>query len=278
VDETRVDVEIPPGASGEVALGHVLTQADDGYTIASAITNQVINDALDVQPYSFVDDFDQVIRLQGPTEIYWVVEDSEWETFEEMLDYAVENPGQVTVTGSGIGGDDELRLLALERDLDTDFVYVPFDGVGDRTAGLLSGDIDVMHETAGTVYDLYEDGQIRPLAYGGDIVFEEIDPEIPSVADLGYEVPASRWRGIAVGAGTDPEIIDYLHNVFYASSQLPYYAEYEAEFFQDVAGGYLNSEEFAQEAAEERETIRELVEELGYDTEEVEEELEEEEE
>ena len=267
-----------PGASGEVALGHVLTQQADGYTLSGPIANQVINDALGVQPYSFVDDFDQVIRLQGPTEIYWVVEDSEWETFEDMLDHAVENPGDVTVTGSGIGGDDELRLLALEQELDTDFIYVPFDGVGDRTSGLLSGDIDVMHETAGTVFDLYEDGQIRPLAYGGDIVFEDIDPDIPSVAELGYDVPANRWRGIAVTAGVDPQVLDYLHNVFYAATQLPYYTDYEADFFQDVAGGYLNSEEFAQDAMEERETITQLAEELDYDTEAMEEELEEDEE
>jgi hypothetical protein len=39
-------------------------------SIASAITNQVINDALETQPYSFVDDVTFIIRQQGPTEIY----------------------------------------------------------------------------------------------------------------------------------------------------------------------------------------------------------------
>jgi putative tricarboxylic transport membrane protein len=254
-----------PGASGEVALGQMLTQAADGYTIASAITNQVINDALDTQPYSFVDDVTFIIRQQGPTEIYWVPTDSEWETFEDMLEYAADNPGQVRVSGSGIGSDDEFRLLALGSELDTEFGFVPFDGVGGRISALLAGDIDVLHETAGTVYDLYEDGQIRPLAYGGDIVFEAIDPDIPSVAELGYPVPTGRWRGMVGPQDLDQEIVDYLHNVFYAAAQLPSYKEFEVAFFQDVAGGYLNGEEFEEESRRERDEIAALAEEFGYD-------------
>lgn len=257
-----------PGASGEVALGQMLTQAPDGHTFASAITNQVINDALETQPYSFVDDVAFIIRQQGPTETYWVREDSEFESFEDMLEFAQENPGQVTVSGSGIGSDDEFRLLALESELDTEFGYVPFDGVGERTTALLSGDIDVLHETAGTVIDLYQDGQIRPLAYGGDIVFEDIDPDVPSVADLGYPVPIGRWRGMVTLPDVDPEIVTYLHNVFYAAAQLPSYTAYAEEFFQDVAGGYLDGEEFKAEAERERDEIRALAEEFDYEPEE----------
>ena len=252
-----------PGASGEVALGQLFSGPKDGYTIATVITNQVINDALDTQPYDFVDDVAFVIRQQGPTETYWVRADSEWETFEEMLEYAADNPGQVTVSGSGVGSDDEFRLYALGQELDTSFNFVPYDGVGGRTTALLGGDIDMLHETAGTVIDLYESGEIRPLAYGGDIVFEDIDPDVPSVADLGYPVPTGRWRGIVVPPEVDQEVVDYLHHVFYAASQLPRYKEYEQEFFQDVAGGYLNSEEFEEAARQEREDLVAIIEDLG---------------
>lgn len=252
-----------PGASGEVALGQMFSGPSDGYTISTVITNQVINDAIGSQPYSFVDDVQFIIRQQGPTEVYWVPTDSQFETFQDMLDYAVENPGEVTVSGSGRGSDDEFRLLALGSELGTSFNFVPYEGVGGRTTALLSGDIDVLHETAGTVIDLYRDGQIRPLAYGGDIVFDRIDPDIPSVADLGYPVPTGRWRGIVAPEEIDPAIADYLHDVFYASSQLPCYKQFEEEFFQDVAGGYLNSEEFEEAARAEREELAVLVEEFG---------------
>lgn len=263
-----------PGASGEVGLGHLLTQAPDGYTIYGAIANQTINDALDTQPYDFVDDVAFIIRNQSATEIYWVAEDSPFETWEDMEQHAIENPGDVIMSGSGIGSDDEFRILALEQELDTEFGFVPFDGVGDRISALLGGDVDVLHETAGTVIDLYEDGQIRPLAYGGDIVFERIDPEVPAVAEMGYDVPIGRWRGMTTLPDVDPQIIDYLHNVFYAASQLPFYKDYEEEFLQDLVPGYLNSEDFEAEARAERDRVEQLAEELGYDVEQLEEEQE----
>lgn len=252
-----------PGAGGELALGQMFSGPQDGHRIATVITNQVINDALDTMPYNFVDDVTFVIRQQGPTETYWVREDNEWETFEDMLDYAQENPGEVTVSGSGLGGDDEFRLYALGQELDTSFNFVPYDGAGGRTTALLSGDIDMLHETAGAMMDLYEDGQIRPLAYGGDIVFEGIDPDIPSVADLGYPVPVGRWRGIVVPKDLDEDTVNYLHHVFYAASQLPRYKEYEKEFFQDIAGGYLNGHDFEEAARAERDELIRLIEDLG---------------
>lgn len=251
-----------PGASGEVALGQLFSGPEDAYTIATMITNQIVSDALDTQPYDFVEDVAFVIRQQGPTEVYWVAEDSEFEDFQDMLDDAVENPGQVTVSGSGVDGDDEFRLHALGAELDTTFNFVPYDGVGERTTALLSGDIDVLHETGGTMMDLYEDGQIRPLAYGGDIVFDAIDPDIPSVAELGYPVPIGRHRGIVARPEVDQEIIDYLHHVFYAAAQLPHYQAYEEEFFQDVAGGYLNSEDFEEASRQELEEVLRIIEEL----------------
>ncbi|QBI21482.1 tripartite tricarboxylate transporter substrate binding protein [Egibacter rhizosphaerae] len=266
-----------PGASGEVGLGHTLSQAPDGYTIYGAIANQTINDALGIQPYSFVDESEFIIRNQGATEVYWVTEDSELETFDDMIEAAEDNPGDVILSGSGIGSDDEFRMLSLENELGVEFGFVPFDGVGERTSALLGGDVDVLHETFGTVADLYEDGQIRPLAYGGDIVFEDVDPDVPSVEELGYDVPIGRWRGVTAPEGVDQEIVDFLHNVFYASAQLPYYTDYEVDFLQHVAGGYLNSEEFREAAEEERAEVEALVEELDYDTGAVEEELEEDE-
>jgi tripartite-type tricarboxylate transporter receptor subunit TctC len=253
-----------PGGGGEIGLAYLLTQPADGYTIYGAIANQTINDALGTQPHSFTNDTDFIIRNQGATEIYWVRADSPFKTIQDAFEHAKANPGQLTICGAGAGGDDEFRIASLSKELGTDIIYVPYDKVGERTTSLLGGHVDIMHETAGTVIDLYKNGDIRPLAYGGSIVFNEIDPSIPCIADLGFSVPVGRWRGMVTVKGTDPKIIDYLHNSFYAASKLPYYAEYEVEFFQHLPKAYLNSEEFEEYAKHEVEGLRELAKELGY--------------
>ncbi len=253
-----------PGGGGEVALAHLYSMPPDGYTLYGAIANQTINDALGVSPHSFTEDSDFIIRNQGATEIYWVLPDSPFETIEDMLDYAVDNPGQVTICGAGAGGDDEFRIASLEAELGTELVYVPYDAVGERVSSLLGGHVDVMHETVGTVIDLYEGGEIRPLAIGGDMRFEDLDPDIPSIGELGYTVPIGRWRGVTTVKGTDPKIIDYLHNAFYAASQLPFYRDYEVLFFQHLPQAYLNSEDFKEYAIAEKNTVEVLAQELGY--------------
>jgi tripartite-type tricarboxylate transporter receptor subunit TctC len=253
-----------PGGAGEVGLAHLLTMPPNGYTIYISIASQTINDALGKQPHSFTRDVDFIIRNQGATEVYWVRADSPFATIQDMLDFAKANPGKLTICGAGAMGDDELRVASLSRELGAEIVYVPYAAVGERISSLLGGHVKVMHEPVGTVYDLFRAGQIRPLAIGGDMRFKDLDPNIPSIGELGFSVPIGRWRGITTVGGTDPKIIDYLHNVFYAASKLPYYREYEIRFFQHLADAYLNSADFEAYAVAEKERIQKLARELGF--------------
>jgi putative tricarboxylic transport membrane protein len=253
-----------PGGSGEVALGQLITSNPDGYTIGSAITNQVIIDALGTQPYSFTESVEFIVRQQGPTETYWVRADSPFQTMEELLEFAKNNPGVIRNSGSGLGGDDEFRQLAIEAALNTQIIFIPFDGVGGRTTALLSGDIDMLHETLATMLDLYKDGQIRPLAYGGTQQLGAFTPDIPSMADLGYDVPVGRWRSMVAPKGTPTEIIEYLHNLFYAASKLPSYITYAEVALQNNPDFYLGPEDFRAEAIRERDALKVIIEQFGY--------------
>lgn len=254
-----------PGGSGEVAIGQLLASNPDGYTIGSSITNQVIIDALGTQPYSWTESVEYIIRQQGPTETYWVRADSPFQTMEELLEFAKNNPGEIRNSGSGLGGDDEFRQLAIEAALDTEIIFIPFDGVGGRTTALLSGDIDMLHETFATMLDLYEDGQIRPLAYGGTQQLGAVGPpDIPSMSQLGYDVPVGRWRSMVAPLGTPVEIVEYLHNLFYAASKLPAYIEYAEVFLQDNPDFYLGPEDFRAEAIRERDALKVIIEQFDY--------------
>ncbi len=253
-----------PGGGGEVGLAYLLTQPADGYTIYGAIANQVINDAAGTQPHSFTRDVEFIIRNQGATELFWVRQDSQFKTWEDMISFAKSNPGKVKVCGAGVMGDDELRIAYINRELGVELVYVPYDAVGTRVSSLLGGHVDVMHETAGTVIDLFHAKQIRPLAVGGPARFVDLDPDVPCTEELGLKLPIGRWRGIVTVKGVPSEIVDYLHNVFYAASQLPYYREYEKKFFQHLARGYLSSADFKNYCENEKNAVEVLLKELGY--------------
>jgi putative tricarboxylic transport membrane protein len=259
---TKIIPNNMPGGAAEVALAYMLSQPADGYTIYGPITAQVINQALGQQPYKFTEDVTFIIRNQGATEVFWVKDDSQFQSWEDLVAYAKENPGKVTVTGAGSPGDDELRVAELNEQLDIELVYIPSQASGERVSSLLGGHIDVLHETAGAVIDLYQDGQIRPILVPSDVPFAGIDA--PTTKDLGLTVSVGRWRGITAPAGLDPEIQQYLHNVFYASSKMPDYLAYEKESYLDVAPGYLNSEDFKAQAEAELIVITKMLKDLGY--------------
>lgn len=259
---TRLIPNNMPGGAGEVALSYMLSQPADGYTIYGAITAQVINQALGEQPYEYTEDTTFIIRNQGATEVFWVKADSQFESWDDIVAFAKENPGKLTITGAGSPGDDELRVAELNEQLGTEMVYIPSQASGERTSSLLGGHIHVLHETAGAVIDLYHDGQIRPVLVPSDVPFEGIDA--PTTKELGLHVSVGRWRGINAPGGLDAEIQQYLHNVFYASSKMPDYLAYESESFLDVAPGYLNSEDFKAQAESELGVIKKMMKDLGY--------------
>jgi putative tricarboxylic transport membrane protein len=251
-----------PGGAGEVALSYMLTQPADGYTIYGAITAQVINQAVGGQPYSFTEDTTFIIRNQGATEVFWVKDDSQFKTWDDVVAYAKENPGKILVTGAGSPGDDELRVAELNEQLGIELTYIPSQASGERTSSLLGGHVHILHETAGAVIDLYHDKQIRPILVPSEIPFEGIDAV--TTGELGLKQTVGRWRGINAPKDLDPEIQQYLHNVFYASSKMPDYLEYEKKSYLDIAPGYLNSEDYETQAKQELEVIKKMLKDLGY--------------
>ncbi|MDQ0339957.1 tripartite-type tricarboxylate transporter receptor subunit TctC [Caldalkalibacillus uzonensis] len=252
-----------PGGNGEVGLAYVLSQPADGYTLYGAVATQVVNEALEEQPHSFTEDTDFIIRNQGATEVYWVKADSPFKTFDDVIAAEKENPGSVTMIGGGI--EDEIRLAELNSQLGTEIVNIPSQGSGERVASLLGGHVDILHETTGAVIDLYKDGQIRPILLPNEAFREAFpDEEVQTVEDIGVDITVSRWRGINAPKGLDPEIKQYLHNVFYAASKLPFYKNYHEENFFHLTEGYLNSEDYEDSAKEEVKVIREILEETGY--------------
>lgn len=249
-----------PGGNGEIGLVHVLSQPADGHTLYGAVATQVVNEATGDQDHVFTQDTEFIIRNQGATEVFWVRDDSPFETFDDVIEYERANPGTVTVIGGGI--EDDLRVAELNSQLGIEIVSIPSQSSGERVASLLGGHVDMLHETAGALLDLYNDGQVRPILVPGDDAFAGLEAQ--TTADIGVDITIGRWRGINAPVGTDPEIVEYLHNVFYAASKLPFYRDYAEESLFHLVDSYRNSEDYKASAVAEVETVKGLLKEFGF--------------
>src|SRR3546814_14880825 len=66
-----------------------------------------------------------------------VHKDSEFKTLHDLVDYAKENPGKVTLSGSGKATSNHLAQVLFDRLAGVKTTYVPFKGTGAAVPALL---------------------------------------------------------------------------------------------------------------------------------------------
>ena len=82
-------------------------------------------------------------------------------------------------------------------------------------------------------------------------------PGVPAAGELGYRLSPSVWRGIAVKAGTPPEVVAELSAAMMKASESESYKKYESERFLDlVKNGKLGHQAFKQLVAKEYEEAK----------------------
>ncbi|MGO2148574.1 MULTISPECIES: tripartite tricarboxylate transporter substrate binding protein [Halomonas] len=196
-----------PGAGGEVGFTALANAKPDGYTIGFINTPNVISIPIERDTRYEFSDFSLVANIIDDPAGFSVHPDSSFQTFEELVEYAKAHPGELTYGTSGVGGDDHLATLALERQADIEMNHVPFPGAADVRQALMGGHIDIGVINVSEIASAAKAGQVRTLAQGGEERWEEA-PDVPTFKELGYDLVMGSARGIAAPAGVPDEIIN----------------------------------------------------------------------
>jgi tripartite-type tricarboxylate transporter receptor subunit TctC len=128
-----------------------------------------------------------------------------WETLDDFIEAAKEDPGSVTVSNSGNGGIWHLHALDMADKLGIEVNHIPFpSGSTPQREALLSGENDAAAISYATVAPAVESGDVRILAVMGEERDEKL-PDTPTFKELGYDVTWGGMRVIAVPADTPQE-------------------------------------------------------------------------
>lgn len=202
----NVNVVNRTGAVGATGMGALAAARPDGYTIG-LITFQLSA----YEPMGMVDlgpdDYDLLQLINQSAGAISVPAESEWKTLDDLMTYASENPGVVTVGHSGTGGSWHLAVATLAEEHDAKFNYVPFDGTANIRTALLGGHIAVSTSGADEMKQLAEAGEVRILAV---VAKERVAgfPDVPTIGEAGYplESPIYDWRGLAAPKGLPADV------------------------------------------------------------------------
>ena len=195
-----------PGAGGEV--GHTaIAEADpDGYTIGILNLPPMLTIPITRDAAFTLESFTPVAGLVRDPSAISVPASSPFQTLEELVAFAKQNPGALTVGTTGVGTDDHLAMRYLADAAGIELTHVPFAGAGPARTALMGGHVSAAGLNLGEASAAAREGMVRILAHFGEDV-SEFAPDVPTVQDLGYDVRMQSERGVGVPAGVAPDIV-----------------------------------------------------------------------
>ncbi|RDE08699.1 Bug family tripartite tricarboxylate transporter substrate binding protein [Pelagibacterium lacus] len=237
----RINVVNRTGGGGGVAMSHVWNQPHDGYSWLGASEGMQLVKAMEYFDKG-TSDWRWYMIIGGTPGVISVPQDSPYQTLEDLLQAARDEPGSVTVGHCPLGCVWHMRALALGLATDADFTYVPYDGTAPAHVAALSREVDAVVSGVGEQAEYLRAGTLRPLAMieHDDYVLDDLDPipaagkEYPGIDDI----PASMWLGMAIPKDTDPAIVAIIDEAFEVAVQSEAIKAFADERRMIVSGMY----------------------------------------
>ncbi len=228
-------------ARGLRAFEDVVSRPADGHTIYAIGPEEIINTVFGRVNF---DELTPVARIEHDVSVYWVLADSPFKTWADLVAYAKANPNKLIVAGS-YGIDQIVTAMLFEAAGDLKVKYIPFSVGNEATAALLGEHVALLHEEPGGMVAQIEAKLVRPLIAISDKPIVRF-PEAVTAASMGYNMDLSRWRGIAVKKGTPPEIVNYLSQAFEEAAKSTAYKTSATRMMTDLRPGYLDAAAFGE--------------------------------
>jgi len=199
------------GGRGAVGTKFVLDAPKDGYTVlVTTPGNQILGPVH--RDTGFVpSDFRGIGRIAVGSVILAANPDQPFKDGKSMIEYARANPNKVSYSGvkSVLPW---LAAEALAAKAGLQLKHVPAKGDADAVPMALGGHVNMVSASSlNSIASHIEAGTLKPLLVFSDKRIEEL-PDTPTAAELGYNVTASPWTGIAVAKGVPEDRIQILRD------------------------------------------------------------------
>jgi tripartite-type tricarboxylate transporter receptor subunit TctC len=213
----NIVIDNKPGAGGSLGAASVARADPNGYTLLFWNVGMVTTAHLGSLPYDHLKDF-QPVGLSGATPTILTVGPSvAAKDLGEFLRLARSAPGKITYGSSGMGASDHLALELFQKMANIQMTHVPYKGGAPATTAAMSGEIDLVGLSAGSVLGQIRAGRLRALAMGSARRYSEL-PDVPTATEAGVpDYVVDVWLGVWAPAGTPPAIVNRLNEAMRAA-------------------------------------------------------------
>ena len=204
-------VENRPGAGGMIAAEAVAKAAPDGYTLVLLPSGHASQAAmLSKQPFHPVDDFAWISTATVYPMFLAVADASPIRSFDDLISRAKANPGKLSYSSVGIGTAHHLIGEWINSEAGVELTHVPYKGGTQPLTDVLSGQIDLMIETATSALPHLKSGRLRALAVTST-AGKSLLPGVPAASETVPNLQYESWLGIAAPARTPLDLVRILN-------------------------------------------------------------------
>ncbi len=218
-----VIVENKGGAAGAIGARFVSQAKPDGYTIFYAVGTNVVTNPHVLK--SSIDTLAGLVPIIQTTDYQYVLAVNPSvpvNNAKELIALAKKEPGKLTYSSSGVGGNNHLAGALFAEAAGIDLTHAPYKGTGPALMDVISGIITMNFSSLPPAVGQIKAGKLKALAVTGDKRVSSL-PDVPTLKEQGVDVAVTGWHGLFAPPKTPDAILDRLHKETVVAMKDPKY-------------------------------------------------------
>jgi tripartite-type tricarboxylate transporter receptor subunit TctC len=207
-----VVVDNRAGASSNIGTQSVAESAGDGCTLLLGNnTGVVINRNLYNLRVDPIKGLAPIGMVASVPLVLYVNSNLPVTSFEQLIDYARNNPGKLSYASGGSGSPQHLmgELLKIEQKIDV--VHIPYKGQGPAMQDVVAGQVPMAFETTSVIVPQLSSGRVKALATTSATRPTSL-PDTPTLKELGMpNFVTENWYGLFTSAQTPAPVVERLN-------------------------------------------------------------------
>ncbi len=205
----QVVIDNRPGASGNIAIQHVVRAPADGYTLLLQYSgyhggNPAMIRGLGWDPNR---DLSPVGMCTVAPHGIFIAPTVPATTLQEFIAWCRSRPGRENYASSGNGTIQHIAGALFARMIGTEMEHVPYRGAAPALQDLAGGRIEMFITTPSSAIALVQGNRIKALAIAGESRIPAL-PEVPTTAEAGLPgFVIDAWFALFAPAGTPAPIV-----------------------------------------------------------------------